>query len=353
MTSTANPADALRGGRLLLAIAIAVIGSAMTAHAADVVYPTGSYVGLIPPGAMEASGNFDGFVDPKSEAAIVINALPPAAFEQLDKSFDPNVLRKQGVTLDKREPVTLKIGKGILYSGRQTADHAHFRKWVLLAGNNELTALLTVQVPENDKTYSDSAIRAALESLVIREVVPEAEQLKLLPFNVGDLAGFRVQGIVRGRALALTDEAPPTVTDAHQSDPNAKPVAPAPAPTTTPAATSSAAPAPAPHMMIAVLSGGPTEPDDRANFARMAFNEINGIRDARITDIEPLRITGLPGFQTLADAKDIRTGADVKVVQWLRFGSGGYLEMVGIVPAENWTAALARLRAVRDGIDSK
>jgi hypothetical protein len=345
MTTAAIPAATLRHSRTLLAIAIALIGSAVAVQAAEAVYPVGSHLGLIPPGAMEATNKFDGFVDPKSDAAIVITALPPAAYEQLDKSFDPNLLRKQGVTLDKREPVTLKIGKAILFSGRQTADHEHYRKWVLLAATGELTALVTVQVPENDKSYSDLAIRTALESLAVREVVPESEQLSLLPFSVGDLAGFRVQGIVRGRALALTDERPPAEphpSDKQQSEKDAKPATAAPA-----------AAAPAAHMMIAVLAGGPTEPDDRANFARLAFSEINGIRDARITDAEPLRITGLPGFQTMADAKDARTGADVKVVQWLRFGSGGYLREVGIIPAENWTAALARLRAVRDSIDEK
>jgi hypothetical protein len=41
------------------------------------------------------------------------------------------------------------------------------------------------------------------------------------------------------------------------------------------------------------------------------------------------------------------------VVQWLRFGSGGYLQMVGIAHADAWTSVLARLRTVRDSIDTK
>jgi len=55
----------------------------------------------------------------------------------------------------------------------------------------------------------------------------------------------------------------------------------------------------------------------------------------------------------MAEAKDARTGTDVEVVQWLRFGSGGFLQMVGVAPADNWTSALARLRTVRDSIDPK
>jgi hypothetical protein len=55
----------------------------------------------------------------------------------------------------------------------------------------------------------------------------------------------------------------------------------------------------------------------------------------------------------MADAKDARSGVDVRVVQWLRFGGGGYLQMVGIARTAGWTTALARLRTVRDSIDTK
>jgi hypothetical protein len=41
----------------------------------------------------------------------------------------------------------------------------------------------------------------------------------------------------------------------------------------------------------------------------------------------------------------------VMVVQWLRFGGGGYLQMIGMARADTWTAVLARLRTVRDSVD--
>ena len=60
---------------------------------------------------------------------------------------------------------------------------------------------------------------------------------------------------------------------------------------------------------------------------------------------EPLRIGSQSGYQTMAEAKDVRSGADVMVVQWLRFGGGGYLQMVGIARADGWTDVLSRLRS--------
>jgi hypothetical protein len=68
---------------------------------------------------------------------------------------------------------------------------------------------------------------------------------------------------------------------------------------------------------------------------------------------EPLRIGGQSGYQTMAEAKDARSGADVRVVQWLRFGGGGFMQMIGVGPADTWTSVLSRLRAVRDSVELK
>jgi len=309
---------------------LAAIVAAAPARAADPIFPTGSRLGLVPPTGMVASETFDGFADPGKDAAILIAVLPPGAYGQIEKTLDPDTLKKQGVTLEKREPMQLSFGKGFLLTARQTADKTRYRKWLLVAAAGDFTALITAQVPDQDKAYTDRAMRAALTSLSVRAQVPETEELSLLPFTVGDLAGFHVDGVLRGRGLMLSDR--PSTAD------SGKPVA----------ESENEA-----RMLVAAIPGGPQEPDDRANFAKLSFNEIGGLRDIQVTVSEPLRIGGQAGFQTMADAKDVRTGASVRVVQWLRFGGGGYLQMVGIASADGWTTTLARFRAVRDSIDSK
>lgn len=318
------------GAFTAFAISVGVVLSAAPARAEDPVFPPGSRVGLVPPPGMVASNAFDGFADPSKDSAILITVLPPAAFAQMDKTLDVDSLKKQGVALEKREPMQLSFGKGFLLSGRQTADRTRYKKWLLVAGASDLTALVTVQVPEpEDKAYPDRVVRAALATLAVRAKVPEAEELGLLPFSVGDFAGFHVEDVLRGRALMLRDAgAAEPAKDAGAGGVDAR-------------------------MLIAALPGGPSEPDGRANFARLAFNEIGGIRDVTITVSEPLRIGGQSGFQTMAEAKDARTGADVRVIQWLRFGGGGYLQMVGIAGADGWTSVLARLRTVRDSVELK
>jgi hypothetical protein len=107
------------------------------------------------------------------------------------------------------------------------------------------------------------------------------------------------------------------------------------------------------RMFIGAFSGGPTEPDQRAEFARVGFDQIAGIENVHITISEPLRIGNQSGFQTVAQAKDSRTGSDIMVAQWLRFGGGSFLQMLGMATTDKWPDAQTRLRTVRDSIDIK
>jgi hypothetical protein len=305
---------------------------AAPALAADPIYPVGSRVGLVPPAGMVKSDKFDGFADPSEEAAILINVLPAAAYSQIEKTVDTDAAKKQGVHLEKREPITLNVGKGLLLSGWQMAEGSRFRKYLLLLAADDLTVLVTIQVPDQDATYPDKVVRAALATLAVRAKVPESEELTLLPFEVGDLAGFQIDGVLRGRALMLGDSPSTGASDGGKDVADTNMHA---------------------HFLIAAVPGGPSDPADRGNFAKLSFDEIGGIRNVRLTMSEPLRVGGQSGYQTMADAQDIRSGADVKVVQWLRFGGGGFLQMIGIGPAESWTTVLARLRTVRDSVELK
>ena len=131
--------------------------------------------------------------------------------------MDPEAAKKQGVHIDKREPITLSAGKGVLLSGWQVAEGSRFRKYLLLLAADDLTVLLTIQVPDQDALYPDKDVREALATLTVREKVPESEELTLLPFEVGDLAGFHIDGVLRGRAVMLSDPLPTGATKAGRT----------------------------------------------------------------------------------------------------------------------------------------
>jgi hypothetical protein len=150
---------------------------------------------------------------------------------------------------------------------------------------------------------------------------------------VGDMAGFHIDDVLPGRALMLVDTPTEASKDEASQDQDGR--------------------TRVTHFLIAAMQGGPEEPKDRDGFARDTFDQIGGIKDVKIQDAEPLRIGGLPGYQTLAKAKDGQSDTDIMIVQWLRFGGGGFIQMIGIGRADLWPDAFTRLRTVRDSIDPK
>src|SRR5579862_5594292 len=294
------------------------------AQAADAIFPVGSLVGVVPPPGMVVSKGFLGFEDVAKDSAMLIAAQPPAAFPEIEKSLATDVLKKNGITVDNREEMTFAFGKGTLVTGKQNADKTRYRKWLLNVQTKDLTALVNVQIPEQETAYPDATIRASLATLAVRATIPDAEKLSLLPFTLSDLAGFHVENVMPGRAVMLVDTPDGVPTNEFGA-----------------------------RMFVAAFDGGPGETDDHGQFANMTFRQIIGIKDVQITMSEPLRIGGQSGFQTTAQAKDMKTGADIMVAQWLRFGTGGFMQMIGMAKADVWTTALTRLRAVRDGIQVK
>jgi hypothetical protein len=212
--------------------------------------------------------------------------------------------------------------------GHQEMDKTNVRKWFLIASSPALTAFVTVQVPDAAKArYPDAAIRAALATLAVRATVPSEEQLALVPFKVGELAGFRVAGVIPGRAVMLSD-AP--------ANPSGPPEA-----------------ALEPHILVAMAPGGPAQSSERDAFARDLFATVPNLKDVRLENAEPLRIGGQQGYQILANARDAAGGATLTVVQWLRFGGGAYMQMVGMARSDAWKDAYPRFRSVRDGIEPR
>ena len=278
----------------------------------------------MPPPGVTASRNFVGFEDAPNNVAITMVALPPQAYADIERSTADARLQTQGLTAETREALSLAGSTAFLVIARQEIENIKLHKWIMAASTPELTAVVTFQVPDDARTaYPDAAIRAALASLVIRPAVPIDEQLSLLPFKLGELAGFHIGAIFAGRGVMLTDASD------HSSPPTHEPL-----------------------FVVSIAPGGPAQAGDRANFARDVLATIPNVKDLRIDTSEPLRVGGQPGHQIMAQGKDLASGDGITIVQWLRFGNGAYMQLVGIARSDAWTAAYARFRQVRDGIDT-
>lgn len=305
----------------ILALAVAV-GSAV--QAAEAVFPLGSRIGLVPPAGMVPSTTFQGFEDRDRNVALLLSELPPDAFQAMEKAFTVDALKAKGVEAERREDVAIKDGQGFIVVAHQDAGGMSLRKWALIAATSELTAIVTLQVPDAAaETYPDAACRAALASLAVRKV-PQQEQLTLLPYELRDLAGFRlVRALPDGTAL-LTEGPKDAVGTTDQ-----------------------------PYMLIAIPPAAPPQPAEREAFARRLLAATPGVKEIRIVRSEPLRIGGQPGYEVLAEAKEEASSAAVTLVQWMRFGPGRFLHIFGMARSDAWPALFTRMRAVRDGIEPK
>jgi hypothetical protein len=296
------------------------LASAIPAAHAEVVFPPGLRVGLEPPSGLILSKTFPGFEDIDRKVVITLLDLPARTYEEIERSAFNKT--QSGLADMKRESFPFVSGIGFLVSGQSSENGGAVHKWFLLASaiGKDMAVLINVAVPDSARdVYTDAVIRKALASVTFRPA-PVQEQVAMLPFKLNDLAGFRVMQVLPQSGVILTDG--PTDDLSRQA-----------------------------YMIIAVGAGAPDDPDDRGKFARDLLASAP-LANVNVTVADPMRIGGLPGFEIRAQAMGI-SGQPVNLVQWVRFGSGGFLRVVGVAGNEAWDAVFTRFRAVRDGIELK
>ena len=305
--------------RTLLAV-ILFSASVNTAIAADPVFPSGIRVGLTPLIGLGPAKTFVGFETEDQGVKVLVTELPAAAYGEVESAFKANPQGSGGV---KPESLETSAGKAYYTIANATDGTNSVRRYPMILPGGDFSGYIAVQVPENaSRIYTDDAVRQMFASAVVRKEVPVDEQLGMMPFKIGDLSAFKnVRMLAPGAAIILADN---TEEVGFES---------------------------APFMVIGIMGSAPAQPDDRGRFAQQAATMIPGVRDARITMSEPVRIDGVAGYETRIDATSGKDNTPVTVVQWLRFGSPtSSLRIIASAPRGDWPAAFPRFRAVRDGI---
>lgn len=309
--------------RTICALAVLTLALATTGAVAEPVFPPGSRIGLEPPPGMTPSKRFAGFEDVEHKAAIVVLDLPAAAYQEAETSLFAKPQSEVGGL--SRRAFPFNEGIAILATGTAQDNDRLLHKWFFLATTvagpvPNLAAFITVEVPESAHAiYTDAVIEKALKSVTFRKT-PVDEQLALLPFRLTDLAGFHVRQVVPTGSIVLTENADGGLFKQA-------------------------------YIVVSVATGGPSAPADRARFAQDMLNS-GPVRDLAIQSGETMRIRGLPGNEIRASGKDA-DDSPIAIVQWLRFGSGGFMRIVAVSPKAEWDTLFPRFRALRDGIDNK
>lgn len=312
--------------KTIRALALLILAAAShPAFAADPVFPSGARVGLEPAEGLSVAKDFLGFESEDKKVKVGVAEISSAAFTAVDTAIRDGKPTGPGA---KPEAFETAAGMGKAYitveNGKDGATAVRVYS-LIVSGGDTYTGYVIAQVREDAaKPPSDEAIRKMLASTTLRKEVPVAEQLGLLPFKIGDLGEFKTVRTLAPRvSILLTDGTEDTTLDG------------------------------APYMVIGLTAAGPEKQDDRGRFAEQVARTIPGIRNARITSSEPMRIDGTAGYETRIDAVAGKNDTPVTVVQWLRFGGGTSLRIIASATREEWPKAFPRFRAVRDGIDPR
>jgi hypothetical protein len=304
--------------RLLAAFAL-LAAVTRPSLAADTIFPQGVRVGLAPLVGLTKSKAFPGFESEDGNVKVLVTELPSDAYGEIKKVFTENPQGAAGI-----KPRSMETPAGTAFYTAETAKEGAntVRRYSMIVPGGTFSGYVAVQVPENaTKIYTDDAVQQMFSTITLRKEVPVEEQLGLMPFRVTDLGNFKnVRTLAPGAAMILADGNEDTGFE------------------------------PAPFMIIGLIGQTPPEPDDRARFAQQTATQIPGVREARLTMSEPIRIDGMPAYETRLDGISGKDNTAVTVVQWLRFGGPQMLRIVGSAPRDQWPAAFPRFRAVRDGI---
>jgi hypothetical protein len=303
----------------LLAAAALLLAALCPAFAADTVFPPGTRVGMTPLVGLSRAKNFVGFETEDKSVKVLVAELPPEAYTEVMNAFKADPGGAGGI-----KPESIETSAGTAYYTVENAKDAtgNVRRYSMILPGGTFSGYIAVQVPENaGKIYTDDAVRQMFASAVIRKEVPVDEQLGLLPFKLSELSNFKnVRTLAVGSAIILADGDEATGFES------------------------------APYMVISIMASAPAQPEDRDRFAQQAAISIPGIRNARITMSEPVRIESTPGYETRIEGISGKDNTPVTVVQWLRFNGPTSLRIVGSTPRDQWEKAFPRFRAVRDGI---
>jgi hypothetical protein len=305
----------------LLSALVLFVAAICPALAADTVFPPGVRVGITPLVGLVGARTFVGFETEDHGVKVLMAELPPEAYNEVVTAFKANPAGTNGI-----KPESIETSAGVAYYTAENARNGatNVRRYSMILPGGAFSGYIAVQVPENaSKIYTDDAIRQMFASAAVRRQVPLEEQLGLLPFKISELGDFKnVRTLAVGSAVLLADSEENSSVEVT------------------------------PFMVLSLMGSAPAQPDDRGRFAQEAAISIPGVREARMTMSEAVRIEGMPGYETRIDGI---SGKDtpVTVVQWLRFGGPTTLRIIGSAPRDQWAKAFPRFRTVRDGIQPR
>ena len=279
----------------------------------------GSRVSLVvPPGFVPASG-FTGFRDDARGASIVITELKAGALDAVRASYDGPALNGRGMQRLSRTELPDLSHRGFLDVIRATEGKKPFRKWVLAMAAPDVTAVVTVNVPEQVLNPElEASVVAALASVTVgKPATRSGSALDSLPFRLPAVAGLAPVEVRSGPTLVLAG----------------KPKAEASGEV---------------RMTVAALLGRGKIGQPETFTKRMAL-AVDGTTGVQLEATRAINADGLAGYEISGRCKMEATGAPCMLYHAMLFDTGGYYRFVGVAPEAEGGTALPLFRRMVEG----
>lgn len=182
----------------------------------------GTPIALTPPAGFEPAKDFSGFINPQTNASILVVIFPPATAEKIAAVFGDAekftaIMKTYNFTITGHESVVTRTGLPItVYSGTQKDGDISYDKWATMVSAEGISGqgfyMITLQAPVQAQFSATQALdlfhsieAGAWSSLEL--------QIAALPFTYKTLAPFQTTAALMGAAVTLETASGPGTTD--------------------------------------------------------------------------------------------------------------------------------------------
>jgi hypothetical protein len=306
-----------------LALLNLLIVGPLTTSAAEPIRPPGSRIGLEPPKGFAIATTFAGFLDPSNNASIVLIEFPLVAFDQIRNGVSAEAMAKHGMRLLSRETIDGLPYEQVTVRLEQRVGNQTFDKWMMNVKGSDMVGVVTVSVPRPaPPQLSEAVIRATLASVRIAAAAA-SDPVAALPFSIEPTARFKYRKPLAGRGMLFKETPPPP--EGQLDDVG---------------------------FIATLAANGTIAPADQQAFGEQQFLVSKTITDKVILNQKPLQVSGMSGFEYLAEGKQ-SSGHPLRYLVVALYPAGHPFLLMGVAPTERFDEALPEFRAMVQSFRSK
>jgi hypothetical protein len=273
----------------------------------------GTRVSLTAPAGFAEADRFPGFYDDATGSSIVVTELPTPA-DQMRASLNAEALASRGMNLKSSQPVRIDGLEADLLGVTQTANGVLYEKWIVVTGDSSVCILITATYPQSLRHKLSEPLRRAVLSAKLN-LAASVDPFEGLSFRISETEHLKIQNrFLHGLTLAKSGDA--------RSRSAAEPV------------------------VIVSPSHIPVEISNLESFAKKRLAQIAEITELSDVEGRAITVSGMPAYEIVASAKDLKTGILLTVYQVMVVDGNDYYLVVGLVGKSNAPAYISQFRMI-------